>query len=62
MPLGGKMIAFVGVLISSSYSLSSLVLNVIKVLYEEDRRNLKYGLIFFGSLSTVKVRKNFNIE
>ena len=45
MPLGGKMIAFVGGLLSVSFNVSSLVYNLVKISYEQDPR--KFSKMFY---------------
>ena len=57
MPLGGKMIAFVGGFLSVSFNASSLVYNLVKILYERDSTNFRKSVIAISCLTMLRVRK-----
>ena len=57
MPLGGKMIAFVGGLLSVSFNVSSLVYNLVKISYEQDPINFQKRFIAISCLTMLKVNK-----
>ena len=53
------MIAFVGGLLSVSFNVSSLVYNLVKILYEQDPTNFRKCFIAISCLTMLRVKKLF---
>ena len=62
MPLGGKMIAFVGGLLSVSFNVSCLLYNLVKILYEQDSTNFRKSLIAISCFTMLRVKKMINLK